>query len=162
MPSDNLSHWSDVFMWRHHHYQAIVAAYESQAQHEPVSKHSLIFLLMHGYLPFLSVIKRLSSFLFSKYTLSSFLNASVISLLIINLHLSSLVVRYDLRLHSIDKNNNKTLKAYYLFTFNGSSSWQNLVTYFSYWYPFNLFPPLTVIVQLFWCSMFHLVILEAK
>ncbi|KAJ7354749.1 hypothetical protein OS493_030526 [Desmophyllum pertusum] len=35
MPSDNLSHWSDVFMWRHHHYQAIVAAYESQAQHEP-------------------------------------------------------------------------------------------------------------------------------
>lgn len=23
-------------MWRHHHYQAIVAAYESQAQHEQV------------------------------------------------------------------------------------------------------------------------------
>ena len=51
MPSDNLSHWNDVFMWRHHHYQAIVAAYESQAQHEPVSKHSLIVLLMHIYFP---------------------------------------------------------------------------------------------------------------
>ncbi|XP_078376381.1 transformation/transcription domain-associated protein-like isoform X4 [Oculina patagonica] len=42
MPSDNLSHWSDVFMWRHHHYQAIVAAYESQAQHEPQSNHSML------------------------------------------------------------------------------------------------------------------------
>lgn len=41
MPSDNLSHWSDVFMWRHHHYQAIVAAYETQAQHEPVSEYKL-------------------------------------------------------------------------------------------------------------------------
>ncbi|CAH3023319.1 unnamed protein product [Porites evermanni] len=42
MPSDNLSHWSDVFMWRHHHYQAIVAAYENQAQHEPQSNHSML------------------------------------------------------------------------------------------------------------------------
>lgn len=42
MPSDNLSHWSDIFMWRHHHYQAIVAAYESQAQHEQQSNHSML------------------------------------------------------------------------------------------------------------------------
>jgi len=42
MPSDNLFHWSDVFMWRHHHYQAIVAAYESQSQHEPQSNHSML------------------------------------------------------------------------------------------------------------------------
>ncbi|XP_065666832.1 transformation/transcription domain-associated protein isoform X3 [Hydra vulgaris] len=26
---DDLLHWSDIFMWRHHHYQAIVAAYEN-------------------------------------------------------------------------------------------------------------------------------------
>lgn len=26
---DDLVHWSDIFMWRHHHYQAIVAAYEN-------------------------------------------------------------------------------------------------------------------------------------
>lgn len=39
MPSDNLSHWSDIFMWRHHHYQAIVAAYENQSQHEAVSRY---------------------------------------------------------------------------------------------------------------------------
>jgi transformation/transcription domain-associated protein len=25
---DDLSHWSDIFMWRQHHYQAIVSAYE--------------------------------------------------------------------------------------------------------------------------------------
>ncbi|XP_068742186.1 transformation/transcription domain-associated protein-like isoform X1 [Montipora capricornis] len=43
MPSDNLSHWSDIFMWRHHHYQAIVAAYESQGQHEAQqSNHSML------------------------------------------------------------------------------------------------------------------------
>lgn len=28
-------------MWRHHHYQAIVAAYETQAQHEPVGEYKL-------------------------------------------------------------------------------------------------------------------------
>ncbi|XP_074624680.1 transformation/transcription domain-associated protein-like isoform X2 [Acropora palmata] len=42
MPSDNLSHWSDIFMWRHHHYQAIVAAYENQSQHEAQSNHSML------------------------------------------------------------------------------------------------------------------------
>lgn len=60
-------------MWRHHHYQAIVAAYESQAQHEPVSIHSLIFFsgqLMHSYLPFWSVNKHLSPFPVGKYALT--------------------------------------------------------------------------------------------
>lgn len=54
MPSDNLSHWSDVFMWRHHHYQAIVAAYENQAQHEPVSKNTVAFIFyqyVHTHIP---------------------------------------------------------------------------------------------------------------
>jgi len=27
--SDDLSHWSDIFHWRQHHYQAIVNAYEA-------------------------------------------------------------------------------------------------------------------------------------
>jgi len=27
--SDDLSHWSDIFHWRQHHYQAIVSAYEA-------------------------------------------------------------------------------------------------------------------------------------
>jgi len=27
--SDDLSHWSDIFHWRQHHYQAIVTAYEA-------------------------------------------------------------------------------------------------------------------------------------
>ena len=31
-------------MWRHHHYQAIVAAYESQAQHEQVCLSANIYL----------------------------------------------------------------------------------------------------------------------
>ena len=54
MPSDNLSHWSDVFMWRHHHYQAIVAAYENQAQHEPVSKNTVAYMFyqyVHTHIP---------------------------------------------------------------------------------------------------------------
>ena len=29
--SDDLSHWSDIFHWRQHHYQAIVSAYEALA-----------------------------------------------------------------------------------------------------------------------------------
>ena len=35
MISDNLSHWSDIFLWRHHHYEAIINAYN--AQHDQVS-----------------------------------------------------------------------------------------------------------------------------
>lgn len=41
-------------MWRHHHYQAIVAAYENQAQHEPVSKNTVAFIFyqhVHTYIP---------------------------------------------------------------------------------------------------------------
>ena len=39
-------------MWRHHHYQAIVAAYENQAQHEPVSKVAYIFYqYVHTHIP---------------------------------------------------------------------------------------------------------------
>lgn len=34
---DDLSHWSDIFMWRQHQYQAIVAAYEQHAAAEAVS-----------------------------------------------------------------------------------------------------------------------------
>ena len=34
MISDGLSHWSDIFHWRHHHYEAIVSAYD--AQHDQV------------------------------------------------------------------------------------------------------------------------------
>ncbi|XP_046847243.1 transformation/transcription domain-associated protein-like isoform X2 [Xenia sp. Carnegie-2017] len=30
MISDGLSHWSDIFHWRHHHYNAVVSAYEAQ------------------------------------------------------------------------------------------------------------------------------------
>ncbi len=29
MVSDDLTHWSDIFMWRQHHYQAIVSAYDN-------------------------------------------------------------------------------------------------------------------------------------
>jgi hypothetical protein len=34
MISDGLSHWSDIFLWRHHHYEAIISAYD--AQHDQV------------------------------------------------------------------------------------------------------------------------------
>jgi len=37
---DDLVHWSDVFMWRHHHYQAIVAAYENLSTQMPDSQSS--------------------------------------------------------------------------------------------------------------------------
>ena len=37
MISDDLSHWSDIFTWRQHHYQFIVREYDSHAQHDPVS-----------------------------------------------------------------------------------------------------------------------------
>ena len=32
---DDLLHWSNIFMWRHHHYQAIVAAYENLSSQMP-------------------------------------------------------------------------------------------------------------------------------
>ncbi|XP_028408078.1 transformation/transcription domain-associated protein-like isoform X2 [Dendronephthya gigantea] len=38
MISDGLSHWSDIFHWRHHHYEAIVSAYD--AQHDQTN-HSM-------------------------------------------------------------------------------------------------------------------------
>ncbi len=36
MISDDLSHWSDIFTWRQHHYQFIVSQYDAQAQSDPV------------------------------------------------------------------------------------------------------------------------------
>ena len=35
MISDDLSHWSDIFTWRQHHYQFIVNQYDAQSQHDP-------------------------------------------------------------------------------------------------------------------------------
>ncbi|KAG9509570.1 Transformation/transcription domain-associated protein, partial [Fragariocoptes setiger] len=32
--SDDLSHWSDIFTWRQHHYQAIVSHFEAQQHHQ--------------------------------------------------------------------------------------------------------------------------------
>ncbi|XP_072415930.1 transformation/transcription domain-associated protein isoform X1 [Chiloscyllium punctatum] len=53
--SDDLSHWSSIFMWRQHHYQvgrtaadltklkaAIVAAYENSSQHDPNSNNAML------------------------------------------------------------------------------------------------------------------------
>ncbi|KAF6083398.1 transformation/transcription domain associated protein [Phyllostomus discolor] len=40
--SDDLSHWSSVFMWRQHHYQAIVTAYENSSQHDPSSNNAML------------------------------------------------------------------------------------------------------------------------
>lgn len=40
--SDDLSHWSDIFTWRQHHYQFIVSHYDSHAQTEPQSNHSML------------------------------------------------------------------------------------------------------------------------
>ena len=37
MISDDLSHWSDIFTWRQHHYQFIVSHYYSHASQDPVS-----------------------------------------------------------------------------------------------------------------------------
>ncbi|XP_033101198.1 transformation/transcription domain-associated protein-like isoform X1 [Anneissia japonica] len=43
MVSDDLSHWSDIFMWRQHHYQAIVSAYDNQATSDPQhSSHAML------------------------------------------------------------------------------------------------------------------------
>ncbi|MEJ1281789.1 transformation/transcription domain-associated protein [Cricetulus griseus] len=40
--SDDLSHWSSVFMWRQHHYQAIVTAYENSSHHDPSSNNAML------------------------------------------------------------------------------------------------------------------------
>uniref|UniRef100_A0A8D0CJ78 Transformation/transcription domain-associated protein n=1 Tax=Scleropages formosus TaxID=113540 RepID=A0A8D0CJ78_SCLFO len=42
--SDDLSHWSSIFMWRQHHYQgnSIVTAYESSTQHDPSSNNAML------------------------------------------------------------------------------------------------------------------------
>lgn len=40
--SDDLSHWSDIFTWRQHHYQNIVAQYDNHTQHDPQSNHSML------------------------------------------------------------------------------------------------------------------------
>uniref|UniRef100_A0A803TE16 Transformation/transcription domain associated protein n=1 Tax=Anolis carolinensis TaxID=28377 RepID=A0A803TE16_ANOCA len=40
--SDDLSHWSSIFMWRQHHYQAIVGAYHNSSQHDPSSNNAML------------------------------------------------------------------------------------------------------------------------
>ncbi|XP_071387073.1 transformation/transcription domain-associated protein isoform X3 [Centroberyx affinis] len=40
--SDDLSHWSSIFMWRQHHYQAIVTAYETHTQHDPNNNNAML------------------------------------------------------------------------------------------------------------------------
>uniref|UniRef100_A0AAY5KGU4 Transformation/transcription domain-associated protein n=1 Tax=Esox lucius TaxID=8010 RepID=A0AAY5KGU4_ESOLU len=40
--SDDLSHWSSIFMWRQHHYQAIVTAYENNTQHDPNTSNAML------------------------------------------------------------------------------------------------------------------------
>eukprot|EP00118_Oscarella_pearsei_P018052 m.182608 g.182608 ORF g.182608 m.182608 type:complete len:3843 (+) comp39295_c0_seq28:119-11647(+) len=37
---DDLSHWSDIFLWRQHHYQAVVTAYEQTAT--PETNHAML------------------------------------------------------------------------------------------------------------------------
>lgn len=49
--ADDLSHWSDIFTWRQHHYQAIVSSYEqfanltnsnSSVDHQQQNSHAMI------------------------------------------------------------------------------------------------------------------------
>ncbi|KAM4716051.1 transformation/transcription domain-associated protein isoform 2-T2 [Anableps anableps] len=40
--SDDLSHWSSIFMWRQHHYQAIVTTYEANTQHDPNNNNAML------------------------------------------------------------------------------------------------------------------------
>uniref|UniRef100_A0A8C7T076 Transformation/transcription domain-associated protein n=1 Tax=Oncorhynchus mykiss TaxID=8022 RepID=A0A8C7T076_ONCMY len=46
--SDDLSHWSSIFMWRQHHYQGrthtypIVTAYETNTQHDPNTSNAML------------------------------------------------------------------------------------------------------------------------
>ncbi|XP_060086157.1 transformation/transcription domain-associated protein-like [Ylistrum balloti] len=43
MISDDLSHWSDIFTWRQHHYQFIVEHYDNHSQQDPQnSNHSML------------------------------------------------------------------------------------------------------------------------
>ncbi|XP_074658755.1 transformation/transcription domain-associated protein-like [Tubulanus polymorphus] len=42
MISDNLSHWSDIFTWRQHHYQFIVNHYDSHAANDQNSNQSML------------------------------------------------------------------------------------------------------------------------
>lgn len=38
--ADDLSHWSDIFTWRQHHYQFIVQHYTADSGEHPVSNVS--------------------------------------------------------------------------------------------------------------------------
>lgn len=38
--ADDLSHWSDIFTWRHHHYTFIASHYEGQQEQTP--NHSIL------------------------------------------------------------------------------------------------------------------------
>ncbi|XP_014681160.1 PREDICTED: transformation/transcription domain-associated protein-like [Priapulus caudatus] len=40
--SDDLSHWSDIFTWRQHHYQFIISHYDNHAQADPQTNHSML------------------------------------------------------------------------------------------------------------------------
>lgn len=44
--ADDLTHWSDIFTWRQHHYQFIVIHYDSQhenaTKHDPAMKPSMV------------------------------------------------------------------------------------------------------------------------
>ncbi|KAL3832377.1 hypothetical protein ACJMK2_024027 [Sinanodonta woodiana] len=42
MISDDLSHWSDIFTWRQHHYQFIVNNYENHAGQDPQNNHAML------------------------------------------------------------------------------------------------------------------------
>ncbi|XP_030846194.1 transformation/transcription domain-associated protein [Strongylocentrotus purpuratus] len=49
MVSDDLSHWSDIFMWRQHHYQAIVQAYDnSSSTTQDNQQHNHTMLGVHA------------------------------------------------------------------------------------------------------------------
>uniref|UniRef100_A0A0L8IF18 Non-specific serine/threonine protein kinase n=1 Tax=Octopus bimaculoides TaxID=37653 RepID=A0A0L8IF18_OCTBM len=42
MISDNMSHWSDIFTWRQHHYQFIITNHDTHTQQEQHSNHSML------------------------------------------------------------------------------------------------------------------------
>ncbi|KAL5007444.1 hypothetical protein ScPMuIL_016250 [Solemya velum] len=42
MISDDLSHWSDIFTWRQHHYQFIVNHYDTHAPQDTQNNHSML------------------------------------------------------------------------------------------------------------------------
>lgn len=45
MISDDLSHWSDIFTWRQHHYQFIVNHFDNAAQVDNVCALNFILAL---------------------------------------------------------------------------------------------------------------------